>query len=54
MDLLKELVASLPSASLCGPVPFMAAVKAALLKRGVAAERIRYEVFGPDRELATA
>jgi len=39
---------------LCGPIPFMAAVKAALVERGVAADRIHYEVFGPDRELATA
>jgi nitric oxide dioxygenase len=37
---------------LCGPVPFMAAVKSALVERGVAADRIRYEVFGPDQELS--
>ena len=37
---------------LCGPIPFMAAVKKALLERGVAGDRIRYEVFGPDQELS--
>ena len=37
---------------LCGPVPFMAGVKRALLARGVDADRIHYEVFGPDRELS--
>jgi len=37
---------------LCGPVPFMAAVKSSLLVRGVDADRIQYEVFGPDRELS--
>jgi nitric oxide dioxygenase len=39
---------------LCGPLPFMAAVRTALLGRGVTPERIHYEVFGPDRELASA
>jgi nitric oxide dioxygenase len=38
---------------LCGPVPFMAAVNGALRERGVPADRIRYEVFGPDHELAS-
>lgn len=33
---------------LCGPVPFMNRVRAGLLRRGVAPERIAYEVFGPD------
>ena len=36
---------------LCGPVPFMAAVKTALLELGVAEENVHYEVFGPSREL---
>ena len=39
------------TAYLCGPVPFMAVVKASLIERGVPAERIRYEVFGPAQEL---
>ncbi|MFG2057248.1 globin domain-containing protein [Micromonospora sp. NPDC048930] len=32
---------------LCGPVPFMGLVRGGLLRRGVPAERIAYEVFGP-------
>lgn len=32
---------------LCGPVPFMNQVRGGLLRRGVPAERIAYEVFGP-------
>lgn len=32
---------------LCGPLPFMRLVRAGLLRRGVPAERIGYEVFGP-------
>lgn len=59
-DLIKGLVqldetVDLPADAdvyLCGPVPFMAAVKTALVERGVPEARIRYEVFGPDRELA--
>lgn len=39
---------------LCGPVPFMAGVQAALRERGVAVDRIHYEVFGPAQELASA
>ncbi|MEU0334325.1 globin domain-containing protein [Streptomyces sp. NPDC006193] len=33
---------------LCGPLPFMREVRGQLLKGGVPARRIRYEVFGPD------
>jgi len=33
---------------LCGPVPFMRAVRGDLLRRGVPAAAIHYEVFGPD------
>ncbi|MEU1888064.1 globin domain-containing protein [Micromonospora rifamycinica] len=32
---------------LCGPLPFMNQVRGGLLRRGVPAERIAYEVFGP-------
>jgi nitric oxide dioxygenase len=32
----------------CGPLPFMRKVRGALLARGVPADHIRYEVFGPD------
>ena len=40
-------------AYLCGPPPFMAAVRGSLIARGVRPDRIRYEVFGPARELET-
>ncbi len=33
---------------LCGPLPFLRAVRGDLLGRGVAAADIHYEVFGPD------
>ncbi|WP_432534977.1 globin domain-containing protein [Kineococcus arenarius] len=33
---------------LCGPIPFMRAVRSALLERGVPARDVQYEVFGPD------
>ncbi|MEU0662880.1 globin domain-containing protein [Streptomyces lavendulocolor] len=36
------------TAYLCGPLPFMRSVRGDLLRRGVPAERIHYEVFGPD------
>jgi nitric oxide dioxygenase len=32
----------------CGPLPFMRHVRTNLMARGVPADRIRYEVFGPD------
>jgi len=35
-------------ALLCGPLPFMRTVRRALLDRGVRADRVQYEVFGPD------
>ncbi|MET1076202.1 MAG: globin domain-containing protein [Umezawaea sp.] len=40
-------------ALLCGPLPFMRTVRRALLDRGVPAERIHYEVFGPDAWLGS-
>ncbi|MEV6886837.1 globin domain-containing protein [Streptomyces sp. NPDC051135] len=40
------------TAYLCGPVPFMRALRGDLLRRGVPAEHIHYEVFGPDLWLA--
>jgi nitric oxide dioxygenase len=45
-----DLIAVDPSAHalLCGPLPFMRTVRRALLDRGLPAERIHYEVFGPD------
>ncbi|MFI1538569.1 globin domain-containing protein [Streptomyces anandii] len=39
---------------LCGSLPFMRSVRTQLLKAGVPARRIRYEVFGPDLWLAHA
>jgi nitric oxide dioxygenase len=33
---------------LCGPLPFMKAVRSALIDRGIAPRDIQYEVFGPD------
>jgi nitric oxide dioxygenase len=33
---------------LCGPLPFMQAVRSALIERDVAPHDIQYEVFGPD------
>jgi len=33
---------------LCGPLPFMQAVRSALIERGVTPKDIQYEVFGPD------
>jgi nitric oxide dioxygenase len=39
---------------LCGPLPFMRAVRAQLLNHGVAPRRVRYEVFGPDLWLPDA
>ncbi|MEV0244779.1 globin domain-containing protein [Streptomyces sp. NPDC050674] len=39
---------------LCGPVPFMRAVRSQLLRAGIPARHIRYEVFGPDLWLAHA
>ncbi len=33
---------------MCGPLPFMQALRSALVERGVAPRDIQYEVFGPD------
>lgn len=38
---------------LCGPVPFMQAVRAGLHRRGVNDEQIRYEVFGSEQWRST-
>ncbi|MEW2525957.1 globin domain-containing protein [Streptomyces sp. NPDC047071] len=40
-------------AYLCGPLPFMKAVRAQLLAKGVAPAAVHYEVFGPDLWLAS-
>ncbi|WP_217552637.1 globin domain-containing protein [Streptomyces sp. GbtcB6] len=41
-------------AYLCGPLPFMRAVRTQLLAKGIPAADIHYEVFGPDLWLAAA
>ncbi|MGW3171957.1 globin domain-containing protein [Streptomyces sp. NPDC001153] len=41
-------------AYLCGPLPFMRAVRTQLIEKGVAPADIHYEVFGPDLWLAQA
>jgi nitric oxide dioxygenase len=48
MDLSQVTVPADATVYLCGPLPFMRAVRAQLLEQGVAPQRIRYEVFGPD------
>lgn len=41
------------TAYLCGPLPFMRAVRGDLLYRGLPAHSVHYEVFGPDLWLGT-
>ncbi|TFC44856.1 hemin transporter [Cryobacterium sp. TMT1-21] len=40
------------SVYLCGPLPFMRSLRSQALESGVPAERIHYEIFGPDLWLA--
>ena len=42
------------SVYLCGPLPFMRSIRSQALASGVPADRIHYEVFGPDLWLANA
>ncbi|MEV5612553.1 globin domain-containing protein [Streptomyces sp. NPDC052225] len=53
-DLTDLPVAPGTHAYLCGPLPFMRAVREQLLAKGVAPADIHYEVFGPDLWLAAA
>ncbi|MFJ9925087.1 globin domain-containing protein [Streptomyces misionensis] len=53
VDLSGIPVASGTRAYLCGPLPFMRAVRAQLIEKGVAPADIHYEVFGPDLWLAS-
>ncbi|MGW7166364.1 globin domain-containing protein [Streptomyces sp. NPDC054884] len=53
-DLTDVAVAPGTRAYLCGPLPFMRAVRAQLIEKGVAPADVHYEVFGPDLWLATA
>jgi len=48
MDLAAVSLAENATYYLCGPVPFMQAVRSSLIDRDVAAHDIKYEVFGPD------
>ncbi|MFF8266157.1 globin domain-containing protein [Streptomyces sp. NPDC016562] len=54
MDLTAVPVAPGTRAYLCGPLPFMRAVREQLLAKGVPAADVHYEVFGPDLWLASA
>ncbi|MEU9002553.1 globin domain-containing protein [Streptomyces sp. NPDC048551] len=54
LDLESVPLAPGTQAYLCGPLPFMRAVRAQLIARGVPASDIHYEVFGPDLWLASA
>ncbi|MGV9555302.1 globin domain-containing protein [Streptomyces sp. NPDC003522] len=53
-DLTDVPVAPGTRAYLCGPLPFMRAVRAQLIEKGVAPADVHYEVFGPDLWLAAA
>lgn len=48
LDLARVPVPADARVHLCGPIPFMRDIRAGLLDRGVPAQRIQYEVFGPD------
>ncbi|WP_329379373.1 FAD-binding oxidoreductase [Streptomyces sp. NBC_01351] len=54
MDLTAVPVAPGTTAYLCGPLPFMRAVREQLIAKGVPAADVHYEVFGPDLWLASA
>lgn len=54
VDLTDVTVPAGTRAYLCGPLPFMRAVRTQLLEKGVAPADIHYEVFGPDLWLAAA
>lgn len=48
MDLSEVDLPEHASVFMCGPLPFMQAMRRTLIGRGVPADRINYEVFGPD------
>ncbi|MFF4444751.1 globin domain-containing protein [Streptomyces sp. NPDC001502] len=54
MDLSAVPLAPGTRAYLCGPLPFMRAVREQLIAKGLPAADIHYEVFGPDLWLAPA
>ncbi|MHB9755425.1 globin domain-containing protein [Streptomyces sp. BYX5S] len=53
-DLADVVVEPGTRAYLCGPLPFMRVMREQLLRKGVGAADIHYEVFGPDLWLAAA
>ncbi|MBD8012774.1 MULTISPECIES: globin domain-containing protein [Microbacterium] len=48
MDLSEVDLPEHASVFMCGPLPFMQSMRRTLIGRGVPADRIHYEVFGPD------
>ena len=52
MSLANVTIPENASVYLCGPLPFMRSLRSQALDAGVPAERIHYEVFGPDLWLA--
>ena len=52
MSLANVAIPENASVYLCGPLPFMRSLRSQALESGVPAERIHYEVFGPDLWLA--
>lgn len=54
VDLTDIDIAPRTRAYLCGPLPFMRAIRTQLINKGVAPADIHYEVFGPDLWLASA
>ena len=48
MDLNEVEIPDNATVFMCGPLPFMQSMRSTLLRRGVATERMHYEVFGPD------
>ncbi|MFG2962279.1 MULTISPECIES: globin domain-containing protein [unclassified Streptomyces] len=54
VDLTDIDIAPRTRAYLCGPLPFMRAVRTQLIEKGVSPADIHYEVFGPDLWLAAA
>lgn len=53
MSLANVTIPDNASVYLCGPLPFMRSLRSQALESGVPAERIHYEVFGPDLWLAS-
>ena len=48
MDLSQVEIPEGARAFMCGPLDFMAGARRALIERGIPADRIDYEIFGPD------